>query len=86
MGLSGTGLIYLIQTCFVIWLFLTQTNCCELTLAFKEDALLISEHTFFLLGNCTTEIQGSYDWPVDSLTCPDKYLSPVSLVFHTIVT
>ena len=38
-------------------------------MASSKQGALISGHAFFPVCNCATEIRGSYDWPVDSLTC-----------------
>ena len=37
------------------------------------EGMLISGHAFFSVPNCAMEIWGSYDWPVDLLTCLNKY-------------
>ena len=47
------------------------SNCWNMT--FYQEGGLISRHSFFPVLNCSTEICGSYDWPVASLTCLNDY-------------
>ena len=52
----------------------------------SKEGALISRHIFFLVRNCAIEIWGSYDWPVDSLTCLNKYTYRYCLVIKLMAT